>query len=98
MNHLVKLVILLASLDAETADSLAAVANLTWRTYGGFIVVNTLAVAERDEGFVPVSGGGCFCNEKGISLFHIGRTLLWRDFDNARVGRKDPRRSIEKKR
>src|SRR5882757_5263440 len=46
LNHLVKAVILFASQKAETADSLTTVTNLTCGIYGGFVVVNTLAIAE----------------------------------------------------
>ena len=60
LNHLVKVVILFASQEAKTTDSFTTVTNLTCGIYCGFVIVNTLAIAQRDKGFVPVCGGRCF--------------------------------------
>ena len=58
-NSFVELVVLLAAQEAEPPRSLAPVPNLPGRVDAGLAIVEALAVAEGNKGFVAVAGGRC---------------------------------------
>ena len=58
-DDFVEPVIFFACQETQATNALAAMADLPCGVDGGLVVVDTFAIAKRNEGLVSVSGGRC---------------------------------------